>query len=510
MMSTTAISTAVIIAAAMPTLAMAQPAPKPAQAAPKAAQAAGESVEEVVVTGSRIVREGYEAPTPLTVVGTEQIEKAADSNIANMLATMPAITGASLATNQQAGLSPGAAGLSALNLRSLGTNRVLVLLDGQRAVPSTYAATVDLGSFPQQLVSRVDVVTGGASAVYGSDAVAGVVNFILDRKFTGVKGELSGGLTSYGDDKNYKAVMSAGFGFGPDDRGHVLLSGSHTHNHGTKGDGGREWNRTGWNQITNPTYTATNGQPNQLFIPSVVPYGLAPGGTVIAGPLKGTTFGQGGTPFKLTYGPVVSNPYMQGGDWQVNELRQNYQLDPKVTTDSLFGRVGYDVTDNINLYVQYNWAQNHTLGVINNAWVLGAAGPVIKVDNAYLPTSVRAAMVANGVTSFQINSQNADLPQVGTEYYRIVNSITGGAEGTVQLFDGTWHWNTAYTYGASKNALNARGGISLTHMNAAADAVVNPATGQIVCRAALTNPATDCRPWNFLGIGVNAGNGAGQ
>ena len=505
-MSCTAISTAAVIAAAMPTLAMAQSAP-----AAKPSQAAGEqSVEEVIVTGSRIVREGYEAPTPLTVVGTEQIEKAADSNIANMLATMPAVTGAALATNSQSGLSPGAAGLSALNLRSLGSNRVLVLLDGQRAVPSTYNALVDIGSFPQQLVSRVDVVTGGVSAVYGSDAVAGVVNFILDRKFTGVKGEISGGLTNYGDDKNYKVILSGGFGFGPDDRGHIILSGMQNFNKGTKGDGGREWNRYGWNQILNPNYTATNGQPNQLFIPSVATYGLTPGGSIISGPLKGTAFGQGGTPYKFNYGPIVSNPYTQGGDWQQNDFRRNYQLDPTVTTQTLFFRGGYDVTDNINVYVQYNWAQNHTIGVINNAWVLGTAGPTIKIDNAYVPASVRAAAIANGVTQFQINSQNVDLPQVGTEYFRIVNSITGGVEGTVQAFDSTWHWNAAYTYGGSKNALNARGGISLTHMNAASDAVVNPATGQIVCRVALTNPATDCRPWNFMGVGVNAGNTAGQ
>ncbi len=504
MLSTTAITTALAIVAGSQAPALAAAAPQTAEQAP---------VEEIVVTGSRIVREGYEAPTPLTVVGAEQLEKAADSNIANMLATMPAITGSALATNSQSGLSPGAAGLSALNLRSLGTNRVLVLLDGHRAVPSTYAATVDIGAFPQQLVSRVDVVTGGASAVYGSDAVAGVVNFVLDRKFTGVKGELSGGVTNYGDDKNYKAVLSAGFGFAGD-RGHVLLSGMQNFNKGTVGDGGRAWNREGWMQMLNPAYGTGAGQstsvPNQLFIPQASAPGMSPGGLVIAGPLKGTAFGAGGTPFKFNYGPVVSNPYAQGGDWQLNDFRRNYQLDPSVTSQTLFGRVGYDVTDNINLYVQYHWAQNHTIGVINNAWILGSAGPQIKVDNAYLPASVRAAMVAAGVTQMQVNSQNQDLPQIGTEYFRIVNSITGGAEGSVELFDKSWHWDAAYTYGSSKNALNARGGLSLSRINLAADAVVNPATGQIVCRSVLLGENTTCRPWNFMGVGVNQNNTAGQ
>ena len=101
------------------------------------------------------------------------------------------------------------AGVSNLNLRGLQAIRTLVLLDGKRVVGSTLSgfnnngSAVDVNIMPDALISRVDVVTGGASAVYGSDALAGVVNFVLDKKFTGIKGNVQGGVTTYGDDAQY-------------------------------------------------------------------------------------------------------------------------------------------------------------------------------------------------------------------------------------------------------------------------------------------------------------------
>ena len=157
------------------------------------------ATEEIVVTGSRIVREGYEAPTPLSVVTTEAIESSGTGNLSDFVNTMPAFAGSSTPVSTSQSISAGTAGVNLLNLRSLGTGRTLVLIDGQRSVNSILTGGVDINTFPQQLVSRVDVVTGGASAVYGSDAVSGVVNFVLDKTYTGIKAEASGGVTSYGD-----------------------------------------------------------------------------------------------------------------------------------------------------------------------------------------------------------------------------------------------------------------------------------------------------------------------
>ena len=481
-----------------------------AQTTPQSATDAA-SVEEVVVTGSRIVREGYEAPTPLTVVGTEQIQAAADASLMNYLTTMPALIGSATSTSSTGSLAGGQAGLQTLNLRNLGTNRVLVLLDGQRTVGSGTLGQVDVASFPQQLISRVDVVTGGASAVYGSDAVAGVVNFVLDRNFTGVKGEISGGLTNYGDDKNYRIELSGGFGFA-DNRGHVLISGEHLHNHGIKGDGGRAWNSEGWYQIVNPLYNATsnNTVPQNIFVNHVSVGVLAPGGLITSGPLKGTAFGPGGVPFKYNYGPLFSNPYMQGGDWQVSAFHNYNDLDARVTTDSLFSRVSYDITENISAFVQWGWTQAQTYADIAPSWVFGTSGYVVKNDNAYLPASVRAAMAANGVTQMAIGTINADnLQQLDTAGSRLTNRVHMGFEGKFDAFDSSWKWNAYYATGATKLSFGSEASLVKTSFANAIDAVVNPATGQIVCRVALTNPNTDCRPWNIIGVGVNNGNIAG-
>src|SRR4051812_1619436 len=218
------------------------------QAAVQTAQAP--VTEEIVVTGTRVVRDGYEAPTPLTVVGLEQVQQAATNSTIDYLTTLPSMAGNYTPQSSTQNVSTGTAGTASVNLRNLGTTRTLVLINGQRSVPSTITGLVDINTIPQQLIERVDVVTGGASAAYGSDAVAGVVNFVLDTKFTGVKGEVSGGVTPYGDDRQWKISLPAGTPFA-NDRGHFIISGSAQYQDGVL-TGGRDWNETGLQIITNP------------------------------------------------------------------------------------------------------------------------------------------------------------------------------------------------------------------------------------------------------------------
>ena len=218
----------------------------------EADQSAQSELEEIVITGSRIIREGYEAPTPLSVIDTATLERAPAANIAEFVNTLPVFAGSAQPNTAQNGISSGNAGVNTLNLRGIGGARTLVLLDGQRSVGSILSGGVDINAFPQQLVSRVEVVTGGASAVYGSDAVGGVANFILDKTYTGAKGEVSGGLTSYGDDENIKIATAAGFDFAGG-RGHVLLSGEHVYQKGIiEGANGRDWDATMTVNMLNP------------------------------------------------------------------------------------------------------------------------------------------------------------------------------------------------------------------------------------------------------------------
>ena len=148
-------------------------------------------LEQIVVTGSHIKSAGFTSPTPLTTISSDEISKQATPDLIDYLSTLPVFAGNYTPQSSSQNASSGTAGTASINMRNLGANRTLVLIDGQRVVPSTVTGLVDVNMIPTQLLQRVDVVTGGASASYGSDAVAGVVNFILDKKFTGIKADLS-------------------------------------------------------------------------------------------------------------------------------------------------------------------------------------------------------------------------------------------------------------------------------------------------------------------------------
>ena len=173
-----------------------------AQADPVAAEP--EDSGDIVVTGTRIVRDGFQAPTPLTVLTKDDIENTSPTNnIADFVNQLPQLAGSTKPANSRLNISNGSAGINALNMRNLGENRVLILIDGRRSVGSTIFGWVDVNTIPQALVERVEVVTGGASSAYGSDAVSGVVNFILNKKYEGLRFEGDMGITTVGDNFNY-------------------------------------------------------------------------------------------------------------------------------------------------------------------------------------------------------------------------------------------------------------------------------------------------------------------
>jgi len=166
------------------------------QAAPANGSAA--TAAEIVVTGSRLARQGFDTPTPIKVLSSELMEQRAATNVGDFLNEIPAFRpSTSNQTNTQS--SGGAATQVYADLRALGNIRTLTLVDGQRFVPSATTGQVDLNLIPTILVDRIDVVTGGVSAVYGSDAISGVVNVIVNRKLQGIKGDFSTGLSTYGD-----------------------------------------------------------------------------------------------------------------------------------------------------------------------------------------------------------------------------------------------------------------------------------------------------------------------
>src|SRR3954470_8443903 len=167
-----------------------------------AEEPADTDIQEVMVTGSRLTSSGFTQPTPTTSMTQADIERSAEPNVFNTIAKLPALQGSTGRATNTNSTSSGIQGLSSFSLRGLGTNRTLTLLDGQRVVAANVSGVTDVSQFPQLLLKRVDMVTGGASASYGSDAVGGVVNFITDKKFEGFKLNVEGGQTTYEDDKN--------------------------------------------------------------------------------------------------------------------------------------------------------------------------------------------------------------------------------------------------------------------------------------------------------------------
>ena len=198
-----------------------------AAVAQEIAQTASEAATEgepatIIVTGSRIARPDLTSNSPISVISADTIRLSGATSVEDVMRDIPqAVPGIGSQTNN------GNEGAATIDLRNLTEQRTLVLVDGKRFVPYNKDGVVDVNMIPAALIKRVDVVTGGASAVYGSDAVAGVVNFILDDEFDGIKGDAQYGLTSRGDARTFDASLTYGTGFGGG-RGHIVLNGGYT------------------------------------------------------------------------------------------------------------------------------------------------------------------------------------------------------------------------------------------------------------------------------------------
>jgi outer membrane receptor protein involved in Fe transport len=327
------------------------------------------------------------------------------------------------------------------------------------------------------------------------------VNFILDKKFTGFKADVSGGATTYGDDANYKVALTGGDSFAGG-RGHFVLSGQVSQEGGVL-EGDRAWNQLGWQVVNSPTYTSTNGQPQRLLLPRIGPATATPGGLIVSGPLKGVAFGQGGAPYMFNYGPLVSSSAMQGGAWQSSSLHLVGQsIEPKMSMQNVFGHITYDVTDNVEVYAQSSMYTNQNSSHAYPNEFFG--GLTVQADNPFLPASVAAQAQALGLQTLLMGTSNADMGTVTIDTQRRVLRNILGADGKFDVLGKTWKWDAYFQGGISKSVEAAENSLNLAKHTQAVDAVRNPATGAIVCRSTLTNPNDGCVPYNPFGIGVNS------
>jgi iron complex outermembrane receptor protein len=464
---------------------------------------------DVVVTGTRITSSGFAAPTPTTVIGEDQILKNAQPNLFNTIAQLPSLQGSTGAATGTFSTSSGTQGLSSFSLRGLGTIRTLTLLDGQRVVGANVSGVPDVSLFPQLLVKRVDVVNGGASASYGSDAVGGVINFITDTRFTGIKGNVQGGITTYGDDESVLAQLAVGKSFA-EDRLHVILSGEYNHENGVgPGDfgtdlaGGRDWYRA--TTLLNTGQT-NNGSPQFVYSDYAQPYQYARYGLINNGPLQGIAFAPDGTPFNFNYGSngrptgtgsvtgcYPGNAFCVGGDLS-GAPGSGASLKSELQRAVGYGRIGYEFADNNEFYVTVNIAQVKS----SNQPSPGYNRPNLTVQcaNPFLPQLIRDRCTTAGITQFNFGSSNANLPNTRVYTDRKQYRFVAGAKGQQEVFGTNWAYDIFYEHGTTISDINVNNVILQNRYVAATNAIT--LNGAVVCADPVAR-AAGCQPINIFG-----------
>jgi outer membrane receptor protein involved in Fe transport len=481
---------------------------QPDPAAPNADAAAAAPVaataeNTVVVSGSRIASRGFNQPTPTTSLTAADLEKAAKPNLFDTLIELPALQGSTGRTTNTFSTSSGIQGLSSLSLRGLGTLRTLTLLDGQRVVGANVTGVTDVSQFPQLLVKRVDVVTGGASASYGSDAIGGVVNFITDKKFTGFKANVEGGMTKYHDDKNGTLQAAWGKGF-VDDRLHVTVSGEFSKQNGIDSPGfgqvgpnGRTWyNNPALQESTKEMQAA--GLPRYRSIVNAQHVQYAKYGLITNGPLKGTAFGPGGTPYAFQYGTDCVGNFCIGGDRE-GSVGAGTNLSMNFKRKVAYSRVSWDIDADNEIYVTGNWAQV-TSAFSPNPGAAKQGNLSIRCDNAYLPASVAAGCLSGYPTGvMSVGTSNGEFPaNINVHPTRTQRRFVVGADGKFNAFGKEWSYDAYAEHGENTTVIHVKDITLNPRYNFAIDAVRDPATGQIVCRSTAAR-AAGCQPINIFG-----------
>ncbi|MEG3159391.1 TonB-dependent receptor [Sphingomonas sp. LB2R24] len=452
--------------------------------------AAGEKgAADIVVTGTRVTRDGYQAPTPTTVITADTFHQAAQATVVDYVNTLPALSGSSTPRNTGSVVGGGLGGANLLNLRNLGVNRTLVLLDGRRVVSAATIGAVDVNTLPTALLSRVDVVTGGASAAWGSDAVAGVVNFVLDTKYTGVKGEIESGISRYGDARRLRASLSGGTDFAGG-RGHVIASAEYVNNGEAGRAGSRPWFQS-WKVINNPGFVAGNGQPRRLLSPNVGLSSATDGGLITGGPLRGTQFLPGGVPAPFDFGRVAGNQKIGGTP---NDVARNTSLLAPLEYGTAFVHANYDFSEAASLFVEGTYGKS--VSDYPSVGYFRFNNITIAQGNPFLDSATRARLVGAGLPSFVMGRTNYDFGEPMAhnerEVVRGVIGLTGKS--------GSWSWDAYYQHGESRVLNLVRNDPVVARYNQAIDAVTG-ANGAIVCRSTLTNAADGCVPLNPFGVG---------
>jgi len=474
------------------------------------AQARADKETVVVVTASRITTRGFKAPTPTTSISPLEIANNAEPNLFTTITQLPSLQGSSGVTTNTFSTSSGQQGLSSFALRGLGVSRTLTLLDGQRVVPSNIGTGVpDVSLFPQLLVNRVDVVNGGASASWGSDAVGGVVNFVTEKHFEGFKANIEAGQTTYDDDKQGLIQMAFGKAF-LNNRLHTEFAVEYHHEAGVPaGDfgenaaNGRNWYAS---QTILNTGITNNGSPQYVVQNHAQSITYAKYGLISAGPLQGIAFDQSGHPYNFVYGSngvpnkdangTVAGCYVGfcvGGDTSAN-VGVGATLQSAINRANFYNRTAFDLDANNELYFTVNYAKVSTHNQPNPGAT--EAGLTIQCANPYVPASIQTLCAANNITSFKFGTVSPFLPNIRVNTEREQKRFVLGADGQFGMFGSNWHYDAYYEHGQNTADIKVHNLLLKKRLTNAINATT--INGVIVCADAAAR-AAGCQPINVIG-----------
>ena len=533
--------------AALPSFAQDAPASDPAEADEAVATEAEEeeAAQPILVTGSRIARPTLQSAVPLTSVTIEDLTGTGEVSLGDALNDLPSLRSTFSSGNSSRFI--GTAGLSQLDLRGLGTDRTLVLVNGRRHVTSSPGANgFDVNTIPTDLVERIDIVTGGNSAIYGSDAVAGVVNFILRRDYDGIAVRAQGGISSRGDRGSYFASVLAGQNFA-DGRGNIAVSAEYTRQQplylrDRDALTGAASGRCQF-QATDPQgaaggevgFSATDGIPDNTFICGIKNGAISDAGTI---------------------GRVGAGAYLRfsdAGDLYVDTAPENFESAGSANirggngsslrnTGSLLAAVDryavnlmahYDVSDAFKPFIEAKYVRSDVSGEGQPSFFQSIPGTLggepLRCNNGFLSAQNLSTLRSFGFcpvggttaaqTTFGMQRFNIDLGGRRFEGVRETYRAVGGVEGT---FNEDWNYELAVNYGRFEAAgfntnnliLFTQDGSGYDGFNQAVQAVVAPASftgtnfvlnsaGQrVICAMnAVTNVNQACVPINVFGQG---------
>lgn len=458
------------------------------------AEEGADADDVIIVTGSRIPQPELDAANPVVTISNDDIVDSGTTNLTDYLQTIPALQGSSNSfdnSGDRAGI--GATGLNLLDLRNLGFDRTLVLVDGRRHVAAVDGLqSVDINTIPSDLIERVEVFTGGASAVYGADGVSGVVNFIQKKDFEGITARAQTGISSHGDAGQRLIAVTAGHNFA-DGRGNFAIAWEHGEEDRLSQHQRKRY--TGTNQVgfyLNADDTEGPGENND-GIPDNIPLNNVryfdtsrEGGIDVDFDGFPDFYGAQGLPYDP--GIFVPNFYQQGGSGTLVSDYGN-DLRPEINRDIVSAIAHFDFSDAFTLYAEGKYANTRSFSVGQPSFDYYL---FIPEDNPYIPTAVRPFIdPANG--GVLVNRDNFDFGRRGEDIKRETIRTVIGAKGEISP---NLSYDVSYVFGRAKITNHYIGDILTDRYYAAIDAV-DDGSGGVTCRVNVDPTWTPFQPFNY-------------